>query len=99
MKAKYIPHKSTRYINRESSQNSKELPELYDSRESCCGCSACYAICPVHAIVMEPDNEGFSYPMVDAAKCIRCYQCLSVCAFKADQERRGYLVRGGVQNG
>ncbi len=25
-------------------------------------------------------------------KCIRCYQCLSVCAFKVDQAKKGYPV-------
>lgn len=25
----------------------KELPELYKQRDHCCGCTACYAICPM----------------------------------------------------
>ena len=25
----------------------KMLPELYNNRENCCGCTACYAVCPV----------------------------------------------------
>lgn len=91
----YKPHKSTRYKNKEKSNSSKVLPELYENRENCCGCSACYSICPVHAISMEPDEEGFLYPVVDAEKCVRCYRCISVCAFKADQESKGYLVKGG----
>lgn len=69
----------------------KPLPELYAERENCCGCSACYAICPVHAISMQADEEGFLYPVADGERCIRCYKCLSVCAFKVDQEVRGYL--------
>ena len=92
----YHPHKSTRYKNKEKSSSTKTLPELYENRENCCGCSACYAICPVNAITMEPDEEGFLYPTVDAEKCIRCYRCISVCAFKVDQEAKGYLIRGGV---
>lgn len=63
-------------------ENKKDLPILYQKRENCCGCTACYAICPVQAIKMLPDEEGFLYPVVNAEVCIRCYRCLSVCTFK-----------------
>jgi formate hydrogenlyase subunit 6/NADH:ubiquinone oxidoreductase subunit I len=68
----------------------KPLPELYKQKENCCGCTACYAICPVQAIVMELDEEGFLYPVINSEKCIRCYKCLSVCVFKIDQAAKGY---------
>ena len=79
-------------------EGSRALPILYESRENCCGCSACYAVCPVHAISMEMDEEGFLYPAVNGDNCIRCYRCISVCSFKVDQEARGYLMRGGMCN-
>ena len=60
----------------------KEIPILYERKEDCCGCTACYAICPTSAISMTPDKEGFDYPQVDEEKCIRCYQCLKVCSIK-----------------
>ena len=60
----------------------KGLPDIYEKREDCCGCTACCAICPVGAIKMRPDEEGFLYPVLDGAKCIRCYKCLSICSFK-----------------
>lgn len=60
----------------------KEIPILYEKKEDCCGCTACYAICPTSAISMIPDKEGFDYPQVDEEKCIRCYQCLKVCPIK-----------------
>lgn len=66
----------------------RELPVLYNKKENCCGCSACYAICLRHAIVMQEDNEGFLYPAVMEDICIRCYKCMSVCAFKVDQRRK-----------
>ncbi len=87
----YEPHKSTRYRNKEKSNSTKPLPELYKNRDNCCGCSACYAICSAQAITMETDVEGFLYPIIDGEKCVRCYRCLSVCAFKVDQEARGFL--------
>lgn len=90
MGKEYVTHLSTRYINISNFVN-KKLPELYKNRENCCGCSACYAICPLKAIIMEPDEEGFLYPVVDASKCVCCYKCLSVCVFKENQKEKGYL--------
>lgn len=84
------PHGSMRYRNNDKGTEDKVLPELYEDRANCCGCSACCAICPVRAIVMEPDEEGFLYPIVDAEKCIRCYRCTSACAFKEDQRIHEY---------
>ena len=60
----------------------KELPVLYSKKEECCGCTACYAICPMKAISMVEDEEGFEYPQVNESKCVKCYLCLKVCPFK-----------------
>lgn len=61
----------------------KELPNLYSRKEECCGCTACYAICPKEAISMAEDEEGFEYPQIDDSICVRCYMCLTVCPVKA----------------
>ena len=47
--------------------------------DECCGCTACYASCPVKAIEMRPDFEGFLYPSINVDKCIDCGLCLKVC--------------------
>ena len=60
----------------------KNIPILYERKEDCCGCTACYAICPKAAIFMQPDEEGFEYPVVNPDLCIRCYMCLKVCPIK-----------------
>lgn len=60
----------------------KEIPILFIRKEECCGCTACYAICPKGAISMELDEEGFEYPQIDEEKCIGCYICLKVCPIK-----------------
>lgn len=60
----------------------KEIPTLYSRKEDCCGCTACFAICPKSAISMQPDEEGFDYPAIDDNKCIRCYKCIIVCPIK-----------------
>lgn len=60
----------------------KEIPILFTRKEECCGCSACYSVCPKNAITMQADQEGFNYPKLDESKCIRCYKCICVCPIK-----------------
>lgn len=60
----------------------RKIPVLYKRKEECCGCTACYSICPKEAISMVVDKEGFEYPQIDKNKCVRCNQCLKVCSFK-----------------
>ena len=62
--------------------NDKPIPVLSENKVDCCGCTACYAICPNNAISMQPDEEGFDYPVIDVEKCIRCYMCLKICPIK-----------------
>ena len=50
----------------------KDIPVLYERKEDCCGCTACYAICPKGAISMNEDGEGFEYPQIDETICIKC---------------------------
>ena len=47
--------------------------------DKCSGCSACYNICPVNAIKMEEDIEGFKYPVIDKTLCTNCGLCEKVC--------------------
>ena len=51
-------------------------------KKNCTSCNACYNICPVHAIEMIEDKEGFKYPKVDKQKCINCGLCEKVCPIK-----------------
>lgn len=60
---KYEPHDQQRYINvhlgangipeienietGELENSEKRLPSLYSARNECCGCTACYSICPM----------------------------------------------------
>lgn len=60
----------------------KQIPILYKRKEECCGCSACFSICPRNAIFMKEDEEGFEYPHIIEDKCIRCYKCIGVCPLK-----------------
>lgn len=55
---------------------------LYESKYDCCGCGACYSVCPVGAITMEADEEGFQYPVINREICIDCKKCETVCPLK-----------------
>lgn len=52
--------------------------EIID-KNKCCGCHACYNICPKDAIIMEEDEKGFKYPKIDSDKCINCGLCKKSC--------------------
>lgn len=48
-------------------------------REDCCGCGACFNKCPVDAISMKENDEGFLFPVVDESKCTNCGLCQKSC--------------------
>lgn len=50
------------------------LPE-----KDCVGCASCANICPVNAISMQPDDEGFLYPVLNKGICINCDECSNHC--------------------
>ena len=57
----------------------EEVPILFENKEECCGCAACYSICPVSAIVMQIDEMGFEYPNIDEKKCIHFLKFVNTC--------------------
>ena len=65
----------------------KIIPDLSGDKSLCCGCAACYSVCPVDAIEMIADEKGFLYPQIKEEVCIRCYKCINVCAFKRDMQK------------
>lgn len=52
--------------------------EVLDSRK-CTGCASCYNACPIKAIEMNYDENGFLYPNVDGKLCIECGTCIERC--------------------
>ncbi len=51
------------------------------SKENCCGCMGCGDICPKGAIRAVTDENGFTYPQVDAELCVDCGLCMKKCSF------------------
>ncbi len=68
----------------------------------CCGCGACKNICPRGAITMQPNDEGFLYPVIDKSKCIDCGLCARACpviqeSFKPDTDMpKCYAVKSSL---
>lgn len=78
----------------------------------CTGCSACFNICPVNAIEMIVDREGFIKPIIHEEKCVSCEKCYKICpavnevsynksnqkctALMADKEVREKSSSGGM---
>lgn len=52
---------------------------LFSEKKLCCGCGACYSVCPMNAILFTEDEEGFLYPKINYNNCVKCKMCLSVC--------------------
>lgn len=49
-------------------------------KKECNGCGICTYVCPVQAITMIKDEEGFLYPHINEEKCIKCNKCKNVCS-------------------
>lgn len=54
------------------------MPQLC-SEDKCTACSACFNVCPKHAISMKEDRYGEHHPSIDLSLCIGCGLCEKVC--------------------
>lgn len=78
-------YNKTKYVftDKDVYKKNVNVPQLYNEKAECCGCSACAMICPGGAIRMETDREGFLEPVVYIDMCIGCHKCLRVCPLKS----------------
>lgn len=96
----YVPHKSTRYYNVVLGSNgiamctnlgnmvnaSRKLPELYSSRNKCCGCSACKSICPASS---ENSQLTVRYQFLQNSNLFEFYGITGAISMLPDEE--GFL--------
>lgn len=76
------------------------MENVFETIQKCCGCAVCESVCPVKAISMTEDSEGFTYSRIDQELCIDCGACRAVCAFgfgqlknSNDYEQKVYAVK------
>lgn len=69
-------------------------------KSQCLGCEACCQICPVKAIKMENDEEGFRYPFINQDNCIRCGLCNNICPVENEvtKHQEKQVAYGGYHN-
>lgn len=68
-------------------------------KTQCCGCSACYNICPKNAISMKEDEFGFQYPVVLNDICINCGLCERVCCYLNEYTDKNILDKSIAYGG
>ncbi|NSW90270.1 MAG: Coenzyme F420 hydrogenase/dehydrogenase, beta subunit C-terminal domain [Firmicutes bacterium] len=68
------------------------------NKKDCCGCNACYNICPKSCIEMKEDFEGFLYPTVNYKNCIKCGLCIKVCPMINLKEPKNILFVYGCKS-
>ena len=61
--------------------------------EDCCGCSACFNICPVQAITMQEDREGFKYPKIDERAALTAANVKKPARFCMQKRQGGRCIR------
>lgn len=67
-------------------------------KSTCCGCTACKAVCPKQCISMKADKDGCFYPQVDLSLCIDCHLCEKVCPELADKTKHRPTATYAAQN-
>lgn len=55
------------------------MGDITSKKFDCAGCTACSNFCPVGAINIVPNDEGFYSPVVNEEKCTSCGLCINIC--------------------
>lgn len=59
--------------------------------KKCTGCMACYAACPVNAIRITKDGQGFLRPEVCEDACVRCNKCEDACPAMKEPDKHACI--------
>ena len=79
LKQKSLSFLSNSLKNIENLKNEKNFIKEKSITNYCCGCGACKTICPVNAIEIKMDNDGFYQYFLDKNKCMNCGKCKNIC--------------------
>lgn len=65
----------------------------------CSGCGACVDICPVEAITLGQDIDGFYKPQINTDRCVDCGKCYKLCPinnpkYKNDKDPQCWAFKG-----
>lgn len=60
------------------------MKQVFQEKNQCYGCALCTNLCPVKAIEMTADDEGFLYPHIDENQCIDCGICVKNCPYTVE---------------
>lgn len=66
------------------------------NKERCCGCSSCSSVCPAGCIALQPDEEGFLYPVIDEELCIECGLCEKKCPIINSEPEKHFKQDGFI---
>lgn len=61
---------------------------IYTNNSLCCGCGACRDACPVSAINIKMNDDGFYQSFVNDTLCVNCGKCISVCPVQQHKEAK-----------
>ena len=64
------------------------------NKKLCSGCGACTQACSHKALTMQPDKEGFLYPILDEEKCIQCGLCDVICPMISESHQENMNPEG-----
>ena len=66
------------------------------NKKLCSGCGACAQACSHKALTMQPDEEGFLYPILDEEKCIQCGLCDVICPMIGENHQENMNSEGSA---
>ena len=89
----YVPYVQVKIQLLNPSSNPEQIETSDISGVSACtGCAACLNGCPVDAIHMNCNAEGFLVPVIDTVKCIQCGKCKAICPVCNEISDKGVLL-------